>query len=113
MSVPQNISKTLQAIFLFSLFLLAIGCGMPDKSAVKTSFLQEHPNYRVIDIHVDEGDFDSVYFHIVYRKPEEEKIYGDMWLYLRNKDREMKVFQKWTLADAVNHSSMKGINNNH
>ena len=50
------------------------------------------------------------------RLNKEEQIYRnfqaftnsfDMWLYLRNEKREMKLFKKWTLADAVNHSSMK------
>ena len=105
----QQASKFLRFILLSSFILLAISCGMPSENNVKTSFLQVHPNYNVLDIHTDEGDFDSVYFHIVYRKPGEEKVYGDMWLYLRNEIREMKLFQKWTLADAVNHSSMKGV----
>ena len=107
MSIQAHVNKFLRFIAITIFVLLAISCGMPNESEVKASFLQEHPNYNVLDIHTDEGDFDEVYFHIVYRKPDEEKVYGDMWLYLRNEKREMKLFQKWTLADAVNHSSMK------
>jgi hypothetical protein len=107
MKIQKHITKLLQAILISYILLLAVSCGMPSENDVKTSFLKEHPEYTVLDIHVDEGDFDEVYFHIKYRKPKEDKIYGDMWLYLRNKNREMELFKKWTLADAENHTSMK------
>jgi len=103
MIIQQNSSKFVRVILLSLLFLLAVSCGIPKESDVKTAFLQEHPSYTVLSVHVDEGDMFSVYFHIEYRKPQEEKIYGDIWLYMKDEKSDFKVHSKWTLPEGKNH----------
>jgi hypothetical protein len=99
----QKFRHFMRATLLSLLFLLTISCGIPRESDVKIAFQQEHPSYNILDVHVDEGDMFSVYFHIVYRKPQEEKIHGEIWLYMKDEKGNYKLHSKWTLPDGKAH----------
>lgn len=73
---------------IFFIVVIFLNCGQPDKKKVVESFLQENPGTKVLSVKSGEGDADSIYFHIKYRKPEGQNVYEDVWLYLRNKNGE-------------------------
>lgn len=62
-------------IALFLVIFLFLACGFPSEEEVKNDFRKEYPNYSPISAIVGEGDGSAAYYHIRYKKPNDEKIY--------------------------------------
>jgi hypothetical protein len=88
-------SINLRKILIFcalSVFLLA--CGFPSEEQVKNDFRAEYPTYELLSAIVGEGDGDAAYYHIRYKKPNDDQTYEQIWLYLRQKDEKIKLTYK-------------------
>ena len=75
------------AIFCFS-------CGFPSEEQVKKDFKSVNPTFEPISAIVGEGHSDAGYYHIRYKKPNDDKTYEQIWLYLRQEDGKFKVTNK-------------------
>ncbi len=84
--------KKLLLIILIAIFCLC--CGFPSEDRVKNDFKSENPNYQPISAIVGEGHGDAGYYHIRYMKPNDDKTYEQIWLYLRQEDGKFKVTHK-------------------
>lgn len=76
----NNLKLILKNTLLASIFLLT-ACGAPKSEQVMTDFKNEHPEYTVLSTVVGEGDGGNASFHIKFKKPNDEKIYVEIWLY--------------------------------
>jgi hypothetical protein len=61
---------------------------------VKNDFRSANPNYAPISAIVGEGHGDAGYYHIGYTKPNDNQIYEQIWLYLRQEDGKFKITHK-------------------
>lgn len=79
----------------FVLILLgAISCGFPSENQVKQEFRDANPTLSPLSAIVGEGHGDAAYYHIRYKKQGDNRIYEQVWLYLRQNDNTFKVTHK-------------------
>jgi hypothetical protein len=74
--------------------LFCISCGFPSENKVKNDFKSANPAFEPISVIVGEGHGDAGYYHIRYKKPEDDKTYEQIWLYLRQDDGNFKITHK-------------------
>jgi hypothetical protein len=79
-------------ILLLLAVLFQTGCGGPTRSDVKSDFQKENPTYTILSALVGEGDSDTVYYHIKYKKPGNDLAYEVVWQYMN------KGGKKWELT---------------
>lgn len=79
-------------ICVLSIFCFA--CGFPSEEQVKNDFRSANPTYAPISAIVGEGHGDAGYYHIRYTKPNDDKTYEQVWLYLRQEDGKFKITHK-------------------
>ena len=53
----------------------------PCNKLFRGDFAGQHPDYRILDSDAEQGSPESVHCRIAYRKPDDERIYEDVWLY--------------------------------
>ena len=54
----------------------------PCNRQLRADFSNKYPGYKILESGASEGSPESVRCHISYQKPDTEKIYEDIWLYL-------------------------------
>lgn len=81
-------------IALTFIIYLLLSCGFPTEEQVKDDFRKEYPTYTPISAIVGEGDGSAANFHIRYKKPNDRKIYEQIWLYLEQEDGEIRLTSK-------------------
>lgn len=84
-------------VIVFLMLLFFCGCGSLKKEQVISEFQARQPAAVVKDVYPGEGDFDSVYYHILFKKPEDSKVYEAIWLYQRY-DYKNKKMTKWAVV---------------
>lgn len=57
-------------------------------------FKLANPTCEPLSAIVGEGHGDAAYYHIKYKKPNDGKIYEQIWLYLRQEDGKFKITNK-------------------
>lgn len=88
----MKLKKKIIAVAFFVSLLFA--CGFPSEEQVKNDFRKKYPNYTPLSAIVGEGDGSAAYYHIRYKKPNDEKIYEQVWLYLEQEDGKIKSTSK-------------------
>jgi hypothetical protein len=53
----------------------------PCYMGIRDDFAVQFPDYEILDSGSTEGTPDSVQCHIRYSKPDDDRIYKDIWLY--------------------------------
>jgi hypothetical protein len=53
----------------------------PCNRLVRMEFAEKHPGYVILDSHPDQGSPESVRCQITYRRPDDARVYEDVWLY--------------------------------
>jgi hypothetical protein len=53
----------------------------PCNQLLRADFSNKNPEYKILDSGSGEGSPDNVQCHIIYQKPDSEKIYEDTWVY--------------------------------
>jgi hypothetical protein len=87
--------RRLVICFSVALFLATVlSCGFPSEQQVKDDFREANPTYQPVSAIVGEGHGDAAYYHIRYRKPEDDYTYEQIWLYLRQNDGSIKLNSK-------------------
>jgi len=71
-----------------------LACGHPGEQKVRSDFHAENPAFQTISATVGEGHSDAAYYHIRYKKPDDDKIYEQVWLYIRQADGNFKLENK-------------------
>jgi hypothetical protein len=69
-------------------------CGFPSEEQVKKDFKSANRTFEPISAIVGEGHGDAAYYHIRYKKPDDDKTYEQIWLYLRQDDGTFKITNK-------------------
>jgi len=54
-------------------------------------FLKDNPTAIIVNVGPGEGDNDTVYYHIKYRKSSKETIFESVWMYQRDENGTWKV----------------------
>jgi hypothetical protein len=95
MKKPQ--AKKLKHYFLVILLAsVSISCGVLTNKVANEAFLKEHPTYTIVSSATGEG-WDGVgYHHFSYKKPNDERIYKEIWCFEQQEDGAWKVTQRWT-----------------
>jgi len=81
-------------LLIVTLTIFCLSCGFPKEEQVKSDFKSANPTYQPISAVVGEGHGDAGYYHIRYKKPDDDKIYEQVWLYLRQDDGNFKITHK-------------------
>jgi opacity protein-like surface antigen len=81
-------------LLIFALVIFCLSCGFPSEQQVKNDFKSANPTFEPISAIVGEGHGDAGYYHIKYKKPSDNKIYEQIWLYLRQDDGNFKITHK-------------------
>ena len=84
----------LKYLLLAALLLSSASCGFPSDSQVIDEFKGQNPTYQALSATVGEGHGDAAYYHIKYKKPGDDRIYEQVWLYLRAEDGKIKLYNK-------------------
>ena len=84
--------KRFLLIIIFTIFCFS--CGFPSEQQVKNEFKSANPTYEPTSAIVGEGHGDAAYYHIEYKKPNDDKTYKQIWLYLRQDDGTFKITNK-------------------
>ncbi len=84
----------MKKVLIILFLVLCLSCGFPSESQVKKDFKSANPTFEPISAIVGEGHGDAAYYHIKYRKPNENKTYEQVWLYLRQDDGSIKITHK-------------------
>jgi hypothetical protein len=82
--------------FLLVIVLLAfcLACGFPTQQQVMKDFKSANPAFEPRSAMVGEGHGDAAYYHIRYKKPNDDKTYEQVWLYLRQDDGKFAITNK-------------------
>jgi hypothetical protein len=78
------------AAFTVAAILVAGAIQLSEKRIIK-DFQQKHPTYSVLDAKTGEGDSDSAYWYVRYRKPDSDGVFLAVWLYQRENGGKWKV----------------------
>ena len=81
-------------LLLICLVVFCLSCGFPSEEQVKSDFKSANPTFEPISAIVGEGHGDAGYYHIRYKKTNDDKIYEQIWLYLRQEDGNFKITHK-------------------
>src|SRR5688572_27705357 len=76
------------SILLF-LVLISVSCVNIEKTA-NEAFLKEHPTYTITYSSTGEGWGGFVYYHFEYKKPNDEKVYKELWTFKQQDDGTWK-----------------------
>lgn len=88
----HKIVKKFLIIILIAIFCFS--CGFPSEEQVKKEFKLANPTYEPTSAVVGEGHGDAAYYHIEYKKPNDNKTYEQIWLYMRSDDGKIKFYGK-------------------
>ncbi len=88
--------KLRKILLICVLSIFCFACGFPSEEQVKKDFHSANPIYTPISAIIGEGHGDAGYYHIRYKKPNDNKTYEQIWLYLRQEDGKFKVTHKET-----------------
>lgn len=81
---------------LFFLALMSASCGKLYDKTARDAFLKENPNFTIVDSYTGEG-WDGVgYHHFYYKKPNDDKVYKEIWCFEQQNDGTWKITQRWT-----------------
>ncbi len=83
--------RRLLIVMLLLCVFLFLGACTVDLGEVRDTFAREHPNYSLEDAFVGDGDGDTAYVHIRYRKPGDPKGYEEAWMYRRQGRRWNRI----------------------
>lgn len=83
--------KTLITSLLISLVLISTSCGRLSQRTANESFLKENPTYTIVSSETGEGWEGVAYHHFVYKKPDDEKVYKEIWCFVQQEDGTWKV----------------------
>jgi len=82
------------ALLILAIAIFCLACGFPSEQQVKNDFRSANPSFQPISAIVGEGHGDAAYYHIWYKKPDDDKVYEQVWLYLRQDDGNFKLTNK-------------------
>lgn len=88
-------------LLIFALAVLSFSCGFPSEQRVKDEFASANPTLKPVYAGVGEGHEDAAYYHIRYKKPNDDKTYEQIWLYLRQDNGNIQLTNrgKETIVD--------------
>jgi hypothetical protein len=81
---------------LLFIALFSISCGNLSQKTANERFLKENPTYTIIHSDTGKGWEGVVNYHFHYKKPEDEKIYEEVWTFVQQNDGTWKVTGRWT-----------------
>jgi hypothetical protein len=63
---------------------------------MQETFLRENPTYTILYSETGEGWDGVAYHHFVYKKPNDENVYKEIWCFEQQNDGSWNVTQRWT-----------------
>lgn len=92
--------KTLKILFCFSILLVlalvTISCGRLSQKTAHEMFLKRNPTYTIINSYTGEGWEGVANHHFEYKKPNDERIYKEVWTFVQQDNGTWKVTGQWT-----------------
>lgn len=86
--------KFRKVFLICALSIVCFACSFPSEDQVKKDFRAANPTFEPISAIVGEGHSDAGYYHIRYKKQNDDKTYEQIWLYLRQEDGKFKITHK-------------------
>jgi hypothetical protein len=90
----MKLKRKLPVLVLAAGTAFVLACGFPSQEQVKADFRAEYPDFTPLSAMAGEGHGDAGYYHIRYKKPDDDKTYEQIWLYLRQDNGEFKLVDK-------------------
>ncbi len=76
---------------LLFLALVSTSCGRLNQKTANETFLKENPTYTIVYSATGEGWDGVAYRHFEYKKPNDEKVYKEIWCFVQQHDGTWKV----------------------
>jgi hypothetical protein len=76
--------------------LVSVSCGTLSKKAANETFLKEYPTHTITHSDSGEGWEGVVNYHFKYKKPGDERIYKEVWTFVKQDDGIWRVTGRWT-----------------
>lgn len=76
-----------------------ISCGRLSQKNANEIFLSRNPTYTIVYSGPGEGWDEVVYYHFEFKKPNNEKIYKEIWCFVKQEDGTWKVTNRETQND--------------
>lgn len=92
----KNYKRYLYFSILLLLPLVSISCGRLSQKTANEAFLKENPTYTIVSSETGEGWEGVGYHHFVYKKPDDENVYKEVWTFVQQDDGTWKVTSRWT-----------------
>ncbi len=86
----NKLSKNKFLILVLAITLIN-ACTTVSKKEAISEFLKRNPNYSVLFASPGEGNSDAVYYHFEFKKPSDEKVYKEIWLFIKQTDGNWMV----------------------
>ncbi len=80
----------LVSLVMFSA-LIFISCGRLSKKTANEIFMKENPTYTIVLSETGEGWEGVAYHHFLYKKPNEDKVYKEIWCFVQQENGTWKV----------------------
>jgi hypothetical protein len=71
--------------------ILVTSCNTITRKQAETEFLRACPECTILSSGPGEGNADQVYYDFRFRKPNDDKPYHEIWLFMRQPDNTWKV----------------------
>ncbi len=73
------------------LVLVFTSCGRLSQKTADEMFLKEKPAYTIVSSETGEGWEGVAYHHFAYKKPNDDKVYKEVWCFVQQQDGTWKV----------------------
>lgn len=73
-------------LVIFAALVLVLGytwVADPCNRLARADFAERNPSFAILDSGADGGSPASVHCHVTYRKPADDEVYEDIWVYQR------------------------------
>ena len=85
--------KTILILLLIA-FTSFVACKVISKEEAVEAFLKKNPGYTILYAAPGEGDESNVYYHFEYKKPNDDKVYKEIWLFMKEENGTWKSGHK-------------------
>lgn len=88
----NKLRKYLYRLGFFATLLFIVSCGRLNDRNARDIFLEKNPSYTIIHSETGEGWEGVAYHHFTYKKPDDRKIYKEMWCFVQEDDGTWRVY---------------------
>lgn len=90
----RKFKENLIWIIIMIVCISILSCKTVSKEEAEAAFLKRNPDFTILSANVGEGDSGNVYYHFEFKKPNDDKIQKEIWLFVKQEDGTWKTNHK-------------------